>query len=100
MTTPMTLVRPERDEELRIEAESQMAAGAQACPSDIGDGFTWCIRKDPDVGPMFILRNGDYCGALTAPQITGDNALDAKAAELAWRKMARRIARGMPQEAR
>jgi hypothetical protein len=93
----MTLVRPERDEELRIEAESQTTAGVQAY-SDCADGDAWCIREDPERGPVFVLRRGDYFVSRHAPALTGDVELDVHLAECAWDTLAGRLNRGIPAE--
>ena len=108
------LVRPERDEELRIGAESRATAGPWAytgtrecpacefdqepvhpddtdrqtcgnCGAELpGAPVTWAVRESPDGGALFVLRHGDSCRAAGAPQRTDDDDVDAALAANVW----------------
>lgn len=91
----ITLARPERDEELRIEAESQATAGSRAYPDDTTDGTAWSIQEDPDLGAVFVLRRGDFSVADQGTELTGDDGQDAVRAAARWRKMSRYLDRGI-----
>lgn len=113
MMQPLTMTRPERDEELRIEAESRATAGPWAyhgtrecpacesnsepvhpddtdrqvcgsCGADLpGDPVTWAIREHAD-GALFVLRHGDHCRAVGAPPRTNDDDVNAALAANIW----------------
>jgi hypothetical protein len=91
----ITLTRPEAAEELRLEAESRATAGVLAYTGDTGDGTTWCVREDPAVGKILILRRGDYCLTGYPPELSGDTDEDLKRVALRWASIERRLTLGM-----
>lgn len=93
MLKNITLTRPEPEEELRIEAESKATAGVYAFTGS--NRFTWSVQKDPDAGTIFVLRDGDYCQAVPAPELTGDSESDALVVARRWSKLEGRLERGV-----
>lgn len=109
----MALVRPECDEELRIEQACRDAGGPWAypgvreCPSceagEVpvhpsrtdrqvcgncleplpGDPVTWAIRDDND-SKVFVLRHGDYIRTAGAPLWTNDDDVNRALAGNVW----------------
>jgi hypothetical protein len=114
------MVRPERDEELRIEEASRAAGGpwaytgtreCPACETDASpvhpdhtdrqicgqcgaglpsDPVTWAIREDTG-GSLFVLRQGDHCVAGGAPQRSGDDDVDRALAGNIWLNLEHRL---------
>lgn len=112
MTDP--LKRPERDEELRLEAESRKAGGPRAypgrrecdtCGRDVvpshADGWSdyqecpHCLLGLPEpwvtwmIRPhgerdMFILREDNRCAAAPGPVLSGDDDVDRALAGNVW----------------
>jgi ribosomal protein S27AE len=115
------MVRPERDDELRIEAASRAAGGpwaytgtreCPACESDAqpvhpdhtdrqicgrcgvvlpGDPVTWAIREDTGGSSLFVLRQGDQCAVGGAPQRSGDDDVDEALAGNVWLNLEHRL---------
>lgn len=115
-----TITRPDRAEELRLEAESRATAGSfvyrgeRYCPACDRDGepihpdstdrqtcphckaylpgapVTWMIRTDDD-HEVFILRSGDYCISGRAPVRSGDNDVDQVLAGNVWLNLERAV---------